>query len=165
MKRRVFTVILLALLVSGFAPAHAQKSDKKEEEFKKMTALIESDQYEFRVQSVNPTGGRTIHPSSIYTLTANEGVFKANLPYFGRAYQASYGGDGGIEFDGEPEEVQITMNEKKRYVTVSFKISGGNDRYTVSLQAGYKGYGTLNITCRNRQPISYYGTISALKVP
>ena len=165
MKRFIFPVIILAILASGIAPVHAQKKEKKEEEFKKLTALIESGQYEFSVQSVNPSGGKTIHPSTVYTMTADQGAFKAYLPYFGRAYQASYGGNGGIEFDGEPEEVEITRNEKKRNITVSFKISGENDRYTVSLQAGSTGYGTLNITCQKRQPISYYGSISALKSP
>jgi len=165
MKRIIFPVIILAILASGFAPLHAQKKEKKEEEFKKLTALIESGQYEFSVQSVNPTGGRTIHPSTVYTMTANQGEFKAYLPYFGRAYQASYGGNGGIEFDGEPENLEITRNERKRSITVSFTIRGENDRYTVSLQAGSKGYGTLNISCQKRQPISYYGSISPLLSP
>ena len=163
MRRLIFPVLTLAILASDFAPAMAQKRSNKEEEFQKMTALIESGQYEFRVQSISPTGARTIHTTTRYTMTASEGVFKAHLPYFGRSYQANYGGDGGIEFDGEPENLESIRNEKKRSITVSFKISGNNDTYSVTLMAGSSQYGTLNISSNNRQPISYYGTISPLE--
>ncbi len=98
-------------------------------------------------------------------MTATDGVYKADLPYFGRAYQASFGGDGGIEFDGEPGELDITRNEKKRTITVSFQIDGNNDHYKVSLTTGYSGYGNLHINCRNKQAISYYGQVSAIEEP
>ena len=158
-------MVILAILASGAVPARAQEISKKEEEYKKMTTLIESGRYIFRVQSISPTGARTIHTTSAYTMTSGEGGFKASLPYFGRSYQANYGGDGGIEFDGEPENLEITRIDKKRTIRVSFMISGSNDKYSVNLSAGSNGYGTLSITCNNRQPISYYGTINPLDSP
>ena len=51
----------MAILISAFVHVSAQKSDKKDEQFKEITALIESGRYMFTVQSVQPTGARTIH--------------------------------------------------------------------------------------------------------
>ena len=165
MKRLFYQAIILILVAQGCASSDAQKSSKKAEEYKKITALIEGGKYKFHVKSASPTGARTVQTSSGYAMSVNEGVFKAYLPYFGRAYQASYGGDGGVEFDGEAEELEITKIEKKRLISVEFKIRSEFDLYTVHLEAGSGGFGTLYITSQKRQAISYSGTISALKTP
>jgi hypothetical protein len=163
MKKAGIFLLVLVLFTSVSENLKAQKSEKKDEAFRQMIALIESGNYTFRIQSVNPTGGRTINPSSIYTMTATEGAFKAHLPYFGRAYQASFAGEGGVVFDGEPENLEITTNKKKRSVTVRFQINGENDRYGAILSVSHSGYGNLTITSPRRQAISYYGPVSPLE--
>ncbi|MCP4310912.1 MAG: DUF4251 domain-containing protein [Bacteroidetes bacterium] len=96
-------------------------------------------------------------------MEAKDSIFTAHLPYFGRAYQASYGGDGGIEFEGKSENFNITLNEKKRTIKIQFQIRGNTDRYDLFLTVGSSGFGTLNINSQNRQPISYTGTVLPLK--
>ena len=156
-------MLILAILLSGYSPVSAQKKEKKDEEFKEMTSLIESGRYLFTVKSVQPTGSRTIHTTSLYTLEANDSTYKAYLPYFGRAYQASYGGEGGIDFDASPENLKLTLNEKKRMINIEFEIRAQNDKYSCFLSVGSSGYGTLSINSQNRQPISYSGTVGPLK--
>lgn len=152
----------MAILVTGFSPAGAQKSKEKDEQFKEMTALIESGFYLFNVQSVQPSGARTIHTKTSYILEARDTIFRAYLPYFGRVYSPSYGGDGGIEFEAPPENLQISLNEKKRMVNVEFEIKGESDKYELFLSVGSSGYGNLSIICQNRQPISYSGLLVPL---
>ncbi len=156
-------MLILAIFVSGYSPVSAQKKDKKDEQFKEMTSLIESGRYLFTVQSVQPTGSRTIRTTSLYTLEANDSTYKAYLPYFGRAYQASYGGDGGIEFDASPENLKLSLKEKKRMIKVEFDVQAKNDKYSCFLSVGSSGYGTLSINSQNRQPISYSGIVGPLK--
>jgi hypothetical protein len=163
MKIFAGSVMVMALLLAGGLTVSAQRGDDKDEAFRNLVALIDGGNYQFQVQSVNPVGGRSIHPSSIYTMTNREGSFSARLPYFGRAYQGSYGGDGGIEFNGEPENLEIRVNEKKRNITVLFDIKGKDERFEVMLSAGYSGYGNLSINSQKRQTISYYGSIGPLK--
>jgi hypothetical protein len=160
MKTTAF--ILGTWLVLGILPASPQDKPDKDRQYREIVSLIEEGNYEFRVQSVQPAAGRTIRPTTIYTMTKRDGSYQADLPYFGRAYQPSYGGDGGIRFDGEPENQKFTRNEKKRKITVEFKIQGDNDHYEVTLEAGSGGYGTLYISSSRRQSISYYGTIEPL---
>ncbi|MCK5068024.1 MAG: DUF4251 domain-containing protein [Bacteroidales bacterium] len=140
------------------------KQEKKAAEFEKTAVLIEGGRYQFTVRSATPTGGKTIQITSEYTMEVSEGVYEAYLPYFGRAYQASYGGDGGIEFKGEPENLQVTRNDKKNTISVSFDIKSDNDQYTISLVIGSSGYGTLMIASQKRQNISYYGQAGELKI-
>lgn len=155
---------MILVIVAGVAvlQIHGQKSDK-DSQYKDMVALIEAGNFEFKVQSVNPSGGRTIRPTTLYTMVAKDGMFRADLPYFGRAYQPSYGGNGGIAFNGTPETIKTTLNERKRNITLEFKIGGDGETYNVTLTAGHSGYGDLFISMTRRQSISYYGTISPLK--
>ncbi|MEN8227792.1 MAG: DUF4251 domain-containing protein [Bacteroidota bacterium] len=170
MKQLHLILISLTILLSGCGITSSQsgsarkteKSAKRSEDFAKTSTLIESGNYIYRIQSINPTGGRTIQSTSLYTMKASNGTFEAYLPYFGRAYQADLGGKGGIEFKGDPEDLTIVKNSDKYSVTVTFKIKGSNDRYNVIFVVGSNGYGTLTIDSQNRQTISYYGTVGEL---
>lgn len=163
MKKSTAALLILTIILSGFTPLYAQKANKKDEGFKEMKALIESGLYEFKVQSTQPTGARTINTTSNYTLEARDSIYKAYLPYFGRVYQAQYGGSGGIEFEAVPENLEISLNEKRRMVNVKFQIKGENEKYDLYLSVGSSGYASLSINSQSRQSISYNGTINPLK--
>jgi len=167
MKKSLLPLFALVMLIAGSGIASGQNSDaalsKKERralELDKVVSLIESGSYVYTIQSINPTGARTIQATSLYTMKAVNGNYEASLPYFGRSYQASYGGDGPIEFSGAPENLEITRNDKKNSVNVTFSIKGEKDIYRISLSVGYSGYGTLTVLPQNRQTISYYGLVS-----
>ena len=168
MKPILITSLTLILLLSACGVSSSTGNDRKsakEEKkiagFEEVATLIESGEFLYSVRSVSPSGGKTIQITSDYNLQASEGIYSASLPYFGRAYTAPYGGGGGIEFKGEPENLQMERNESKYNITVSFEIEGENDRYTVHLKVTSGGYGTMVINSRNRASISYYGQVTA----
>jgi len=163
MEKLKASLLIIIFVLSGLSQARAQKTDKKDEQFKEMAALIESGRYMFTVHSVQPSGSGTINVSAGYTLEAKDSIFIAQLPYFGRAYSASYGGDGGIVFEASPEHLNITLNEKKRMVNVKFEIRGKNDKYDLYLSTGSSGYASLSINSQNRQPVTYSGIVSPLR--
>jgi len=159
-------VILIVVFATGCAvtqtgEGNSTRNQERAASMDQVAARIESGNYIFTVQSINPTGGRSIQATTTYTMKVTGGNYEASLPYFGRAYQSSYGGDGGIEFNGTPGDLQITKNTKKNTVTVTFSLKGSKDTYQVSLQVGYSGYGTMTVNSQNRQSISYYGLVSA----
>jgi len=139
------------------------RQEQKAANFEKMETLIDGGNYRFTVRTASPAGGRTIQISSEYTLDASEGEFEAQLPYFGRAYSASYGGDGGIEFKGKPQDFQLEKNEKKNTISIRFRISSEGDQYDITLELGSSGYGTLLVASQKRQNISYYGQVTEIK--
>ncbi len=169
---RIKITVLLAIVmtftgcgassVSDDGQAQSSRQDRKAAEFEKVAALIESGSYCYTARTANPTGGRSVQLTSEYTMEAKEGSYEAYLPYFGRAHQASYGGDGGIEFKGEPGNLQISRNESKGTISVAFVMQGDKDQYTVTLEIGDSGYGTLVVSSQKRQSISYYGVIGEL---
>ena len=62
-------------------------------------SAIESRRFAFSVQSVMPTGGAMRQDSWVgYGLRVAGDSLVADLPYFGRAYSAPVGTDGGIRF-------------------------------------------------------------------
>ena len=172
MKPGILVVITVAMALTGCGVSSSStgsgqeisKQEKKAAEFEKSASLVESGQYQFILRSATPSGGKTIQITSEYTMEAIEGVYQAYLPYFGRAYSASYGGNGGIEFKGEPENLTLTRDEKKMLVTVSFNMKTDDDLYTISLEIGSAGYGTLVVASQKRQSISYYGQVGELKI-
>lgn len=161
MKTSLIPLFFLLLVAAGCSSTkNAAKSEQRAADFEQMASLVESGNYVYTIQSISPTGGRTIQATTPYTMKAVDGNYEAYLPYMGRAYQAAYGGDGGIEFNGSPENLKIERNNKKNTIAVSFTIAGDKDRYTVNFQVGSGGYGTLTINSQNRQGISYYGTVT-----
>ena len=170
MKPYYLYLISLTILLSGCGVTSSQsgsdrkteKKAKQAEAYAKTSTLIEGGNYIFTVQSINPSGGKTIRSTSLYTMKASNGSFEAYLPYFGRAYQANYGGNGGIEFKGEPEDLAVVQNADKFSTTVTYKISESNEQFNITFVVGSGGYGTLTVISQNRQSISYYGLVSEL---
>ena len=164
MKTITITLISAAIFLSACsASSSTAKKEKTAAEYALTASLIESGSYQFTIRSASPSGGKTIQITSLYTLTAKDGNYKAYLPYFGRAYSGGYGNSGGIEFNGEPEDLQVTRNENKSDISVSFTIQSEKDKYTVKLHVGSSGYGNLMISSPKRQTITYSGLASELK--
>ncbi len=170
MKNLLIPVVALALILSSCKASSstagedgkASKNEKKDAQYEQIAILIEGGEFAFTVQSANPTGGKTVQITSSYTLEAKEGIYKAYLPYFGRAHNASYGGDGGVEFEGEPTDLKINKNADKRTITISFSIKNKNENYGCTLVTSGGGNGTLTISSSNRSTISYYGKVSGM---
>jgi hypothetical protein len=165
MKRITLKLILAVLLIFGTTALHAQRKEKTAEEFKKISAIIDSSYYQFRVQSIKPNGRRTIFFSTVYFLIVQDTLYRAELPYIGRAFEDHSEQIDGIIFAGKPTNLEISRNEKRRSVSVNYEIEGGDERFQVNMVIGNGGYGTLYISSRSRQPITYNGVLSALERP
>ena len=164
MKTGIIAFITAAIILSGCsATSSTSKKERAAADFEKTATLIESGNYQFTIRSASPSGGKTIQITSLYTLKAIEGNYEAYLPYFGRAYSGGYGESGGIEFNGEPENLKITRNDPKNKISVAFTIKSDKDQYKVNMEVGASGYGNLVISCQKRQTISYYGLTDGLK--
>ena len=162
MKTVLMVSITVAMILWGCSVT-SPTSDQSAAGLDKMESLVESGNYEYTIRSASPSGGRTIQITSSYSMKAVDGKYQAYLPYFGRAYSAGYGDNGGIEFNGDPVNLEITMNDRKKTVSVAFTIKSEEDQYKVSLVINASGYGTLFISSEKRQSISYYGIAGELK--
>lgn len=157
--------ILILVLILGVQSGNAQKltaRERKEQKAAEVKKLIESGNYVFVANSALPMAGRRINLTSTYGLNMKGTKAEAWLPYFGRAYQATYGDtDGGIKFEEEAQNLKITFNDRKKIYEIQFEVKAPKDNYTLNLSVGLSGYADLNVNCNNRQPISFTGTVEA----
>ena len=161
---RIAYLLTVAIFLSACsASSSTSKKELRAADFERTASLIESGSYQFAVKSATPSGGQTIQITSLYTLRAKEGNYEAHLPYFGRSYSGTYGDGGSVEFNGVPENLELTRRDNKNNIAVKFTIKSGSDQYTVNLEVGASGYGNLVISNPKNQPINYYGFASELK--
>jgi hypothetical protein len=163
MKSSILPLALLILILTGCsASSSTAKKEQQAARYEQTSALIENGNYQFTARSANPSGARTIQITSTYTFEVKEGIYKAYLPYFGRSHTASYGGDGGVEFEGEPANLSITKDDKKMTVSVKFQIKNNDETYDCIFVVTGGGNGTLTVNSSKRTAVSYNGSVNAL---
>ncbi len=166
MKR--FLGILLALLVMATAvdareSRRAKRKAREKAKMEEVRGLYESSNLRFVAQMAQPMGGGSIHLTPDYTLDIEGDRVTAFLPYFGVAYTADYGGDGGIQFS---ETVRaIGRDTGKKGYAVRLEVKAPKDLYRMHLTFSPLGYGSLDVSCHNRQPIRFTGIVTRRPVP
>lgn len=167
MKTTLSFLLLLASFVSFSVRAQekSKKELKQERELKKQNEikeLIDSQNFVFEAQKATPQGGRLLNLDyNTYFLKFKAESATCDLPFFGRGYNIPYNGDGGIKFEGKPENIKVET--KKNNTILKATVKGKNDVYDLFFTIFYNGSATLNINSNNRAPISYDGLISAPK--
>ncbi|MFT3738435.1 MAG: DUF4251 domain-containing protein [Breznakibacter sp.] len=164
--KKIVIVLLSGLLTTGLAPSQ-KKADKqalREKQYHDLIELIHTKQYRFEAQRAIPTQFRPVHTiSAPNTLTINDSVAIAELPFFGRAYYAEYGStEGGIRFNGEILEYNVVLNDKRRSIDISFKVKSTNDQFQIRMEMFGMDDCNVGVTSNNRAFISYQGSIGPI---
>jgi len=168
MKSKLFILLAFScfLSFSVLAQEKTKKELKAERELQKqkeVEALLNSKNFVFEAQKATPQGGRMLNLDyNTYFLKFNTEKTTCDLPFFGRAFSVPYGGDGGIKFEGVPEDIKI--EKKKKSYNVKATVKGKDDVYTLYFNVFYDGGASLSINSNNRAPISYDGEIEAPKI-
>jgi len=121
--------------------------------------MVDTKQFVFQAQSLTPLKGsmRTLSPG--YTLKVSPDTIVCDLPYVGRAYQATYGSsDGGMKFHAG--KYDYTVKEKKKGWTINItpKEVSGSPRVIVSVFEN--GNARVVITSNDRESITYNGVVN-----
>ena len=158
--KTICSLVIIALFMglAGFSEPY-KKEDKAKKRLE-MAQLIESGHFRFVARSASSYLGNFNNLSTNYDLVFDSLRVKAFLPYYGRAYSASYGSnEGGVKFDLAAEKIERSYNERKKLYLLSTEVKDSKDSYSIRLSAGLDGYADLRISFTNRQWISYYGSI------
>jgi hypothetical protein len=151
------SLLVIALLFNNDnLIAQNSKKEKKEAAIK---ALIDSQNYVFKAQSAMPMSGSTRQLNYDYDLKVSKDTINSYLPYYGRAYTAPMDPtQGGIHFISKDFEYTVTPGKKQGWDIV-IKPKDVSDVQLMSLSVSSEGYATLQVTCTNKQPISFNGII------
>lgn len=156
----MLVIITLLLGLTGFS--EVDKKEIKARQRLEMAQLIQSGHFRFVARSAHSNLGNFDNLSSNYDMTFDSLKVKAYLPYYGRAYSAPYGGSGGVKFDLTAKKIENVYNERKKMFLISTALVDTDESYEIFLTAGLDGYADLKINFRNRQWISYYGTLEKI---
>lgn len=160
--------ILIVVLVFAFMAGHSQETEKLSRKEKKalkeaqkteeIKALLDDKNYVFSPTQALPSGMRSRNLDGSFRAKIHNDTIDCYLPFYGRAYSASYGSTDGPFTFTLPIEKYTMENSKKGYM-VKFNVKNQNDNISFMFQIGETGSTTLNLTSTNRQTISYYGNI------
>ncbi len=155
---RLFFLLGIGFLF-GFQSLSALEQSDKEKQAQQVKQAVEDKQFTIEVDRALPMGARSINLTSSYTLVIKGDSVSSYLPYFGRAYTASYGGDNGLIFGAVLTNYTQTL-DKKGNASVHFRTKTDNDSYEFYVNIFTNGSTTINVTPVNKQSISYYGQMT-----
>ena len=155
-----YLIIIIMLLIGTSAQPAAKK---KEEKAKKIKELVESQQFRFVARTALPRTGSAINLTCHYDLEVDSMNVISWLPFYGRAYQVEYGGDGGIKFEETAKSIKVELDKKKKNYKVSIELNTTKDSYQINMSISLSGYANLDVTSVHRQGISFYGIIEPLE--
>ncbi|MBC7850012.1 MAG: DUF4251 domain-containing protein [Chitinophagaceae bacterium] len=158
MKYRNLFIVLLVLLASSTSA----QTGNDESASKSIKSIIESRQFTFNARTMLPTAGITRQLTFGYKLRVAGDSVVADLPYFGRAYNAPIGqGDGGINFTSAQSSVTVT-NAKKDGWNILIKPKDVKEIRQLTLQVSENGQTTVTVISNSRQAISYWGDLTSV---
>jgi len=168
-NQKLFSLVIVFVL-AFLSPSFAQKKksdhkkSKQEEKNTKFVAvkkLIEGRNFVFDANMAFPAGGQPIDlMSNPGQLVVRKDMAYAGLPYVGQSHVSTYGTQNvGMDFKGKMRDVKFRVNEKKRKIYFSFRVTQ-NDSYNVSMEIGYDGGCSVSIISQRKTSISYNGLVS-----
>jgi len=155
---RLLIAFLLANLMSNLTAQSTKPSAKLVAK-----SLVDSQQYVFHAQTVNPMSGRQRFLTTDYTVIVSKDTIMTDLPYFGRAYSAPINpSDGGIRFTSTSFDYKVTPRKKGGW-DITIQPKDARDVQLLILSIFDNGRADLRVNSINRQPISFNGYITDVK--
>ena len=145
-------LILTVLLVTGFVIGlKAQSTD--------VDQAVKDKRFTISVQSMSPRRGGFRQLTSLYTFSVTPDTIVTELPYAGRAYQASMGtGDTGIKFLSRDFEYEAKPGKKGAW-EIALKPKDVKNYPLLNLTIQSSGSASIRISPVDREFISYTGTL------
>lgn len=155
MKNIKIFLLFAASVLAGSSIIKAQDKDE-------VKTMIESRNYIFKAQMVNPQNSVSRQLTSEYDLTISRDTIISYLPYFGRAYVAPVNpSEGGIKFTSTKFEYNPVKDEKGWKITIRPKDAP--EVQQLFLEVFDNGTATLQVISTNRQGISFNGYVEEAK--
>ncbi|MBX3241329.1 MAG: DUF4251 domain-containing protein [Chitinophagaceae bacterium] len=157
MKKKALFYCLFLLIIVSCAPKKITTSYTQEQ----VKEFLSNQSYRFVARYIQPQGGRQRYLTGNYTLKITKDKVEADLPYIGRAYTATMGGEGGIRFSSTNFTYAASETaDGSRELTIT--IHDSNDIRTLFLVVYPGGAADLSVNSNNRQSVSYRGEIAPL---
>ncbi|MBA4055591.1 MAG: hypothetical protein C0490_12830 [Marivirga sp.] len=150
--------LFFVVFTTGITTVTAQDSNETS-----IQSLIDTKRFVFQVQSVSPARGGLRQLSPGYTLVVLPDTIISELPYFGRAYQATINpSDAGIKFTSTDFQYEL-KNRKKGGWDIKIRPKDKGKAHQLFLTITTTGRASMRISSSDRESISYNGFVEAVK--
>lgn len=123
-----------------------------------LKTMLASKMFVFKAQSAWPLQGTVVQLNAGFDMKVLGDSINTYLPYFGRAYTASYTANGGINFTSTKFEYKLKDKNKGGW-EIAIKPADAKDVTGLLYSISTNGFATLQVVSNNRQAISFYGII------
>jgi len=162
-KKIIVAFLMISVFATGFAQETTKKAAREKSRIEKqhqIDTLINSKVFVFIATRALPLGGNSIdlttNPNSV---KFHPDVIESYMPFFGRAYSAEYGGEGGIKFKAKPKEFDVVTLKGGKGFEINATVSVTRDYYKLTLHVSPEGGATLTINSNQKSAISYFGNV------
>jgi hypothetical protein len=159
MKRALFVAFAFLTMMVGVQAQDSSKEQKKNKA-ESVKQLLESKEYVFKAQSVNPARGAMRQLTSEYDVRLLGDSLVSYLPYFGRAYSAPINpNNAGIQFTSTQFDYAIKQRKKGWDITLRPRDESSVQQLVLSVTES--GRAMLQVISTNREAISFQGYVAA----
>ena len=151
--------IFCTLFIFLFNAIHADSLHAQESNAAVLKTILNTKTFVFKAQTAWPLHGTVVQLTAGFDMKVLDDSINTYLPYFGRAYQASYNSNsGGIAFTSTRFEYKLKEKAKAGWELV-IKPLDVKDVTQLIYSISTNGYATLQVNSNNRQAISFYGVV------
>ena len=164
MKKWFLPVLAGLLMLAGCGALRETPEQRAERQMREAAYVhehIPAADFKIQIDRMIPLRGMSRTLSSPYWIKVKDGVLDSTLPYFGEAWQVPYGGGHALNFEAPIVHYEYGMNRKGGYEILIY-VKTDEDEHIYSLTVFDNGSASLDVQSRNRERISYTGTVDFL---
>jgi hypothetical protein len=155
-SKYLFAFLPVFILISINGSAQQTNQEKRDV----IKVLVGSKDFDFIAQSATTMKGNTIELTSVYGIKIMIDSISVDLPFFGTAYEANYGGSGGgIKLNTRQFNYKADSAKKGAW-NIDITTTGNSKVKRIFMNVTPAGYCTVRVSTTDRQLISYYGRLS-----
>lgn len=154
--------LLILICIQGFS--QSEREQKKQDQFNQLKRQMDARKFRFHALSATSMKGMTRQLTSDYFLKLNKDSLSVELPYYGRSFTTNYPP---TDLATEFKTTQFSYNSdtlKKDGWDITIVPKNQANASKISLSITTSGYCTVRVNSNSREPISYYGTITAYDI-
>ena len=165
-RKTITAIFVVTIGLLFFGCGASQSATKKAQQAQSLSEQIKSFNFEFIATYAYPQNFRPVYLSSPYDVKVSPDTVQAYLPYYGRAFSAPMDpSEGGIKFISTDFKYEIEKGQKAGNWIIKIITADTNRPFELNFNLWDNGSGSLNVQDRDRQNISFQGSVEAQKKP
>lgn len=157
-------LIAATVLLAGGCASLKQTPEEKARMAQLVDQRLNDRQFRINIDYMSPRRGGGQAVTSAYSITVDGNVIDSHLPYIGVAYNVPYGGGKVLTFKDDIDEY-VDSGWQKKGRTIAFSTNNDEDVIVYSINVYDNGRAYVDVHCRNREDISYRGTLDPDSFP